>query len=183
MAVETTTMPDDVVVSYLRQPYGRLVIPEDDGTYRGEILEFPGCIATGNSASETLASLEEVARDWLEAALECGQNVPEPVETSGFSGRLVLRLPKSLHKKAARIAERDGISLNQFIMVGLAEYVGERANQPHTMNFVMVNINTSVISGFSQTRLQNYSEKNYIEYTTASLERSKTFAVPSSYGK
>lgn len=40
---------------------------------------------------------------------------------------MVLRLPKSLHKKAARLAERDGVSLNQFIVAGLAEHVGERA--------------------------------------------------------
>ena len=40
---------------------------------------------------------------------------------------MVLGLPKSLHKKAARLAEQDGVSLNQFIVAGLAERVGERA--------------------------------------------------------
>jgi predicted HicB family RNase H-like nuclease len=112
---------------YLQQPYARIILPESDGTFRGEIMEFPGCIAVGETAAETLTSLEEVAKDWLLAALERGQNIPQPVESSNaFSGRLVLRLPKSLHKKATWIAEREGVSLNQFIVASLAETVGER---------------------------------------------------------
>ena len=53
----------------LRQPYGRIVVPDSDGTYRAEIIEFPGCIATGETAAEALANLEDTAWDWLDAAL------------------------------------------------------------------------------------------------------------------
>ena len=113
------------VDALLERPFARIVIPENDGSYRGEILEFPGCIASGQTASEALASLEDAARSWLEAAIANGQPIPLPVENTEFSGRLVLRLPKSLHKKASRLAERDGVSLNQFIVFGLAEQVGE----------------------------------------------------------
>jgi len=113
-------------VSYLRQPYARIVLPESDGTFRGEIMEFPGCIASGETAAETLTNLEEVAESWLLAALERGQNIPQPVESSNdFSGRLVLRLPKSLHKKATWVAMREGVSLNQLIVTSLSETVGE----------------------------------------------------------
>ncbi len=113
--------------SYLRQPYARIVIPETDGTYRGEILEFPGCFATGDTPTETLGALEDVAAAWLEAALDHGQLITPPVENAEFSGRLVLRMPKNLHKKAARLAEREGVSLNQFIVTSLAEQIGQRA--------------------------------------------------------
>jgi predicted RNA binding protein YcfA (HicA-like mRNA interferase family) len=33
---------------YLKKPYGRLLVPEDEGGYRAEIIEFPGCFAEGN---------------------------------------------------------------------------------------------------------------------------------------
>jgi antitoxin HicB len=123
------------VISYLRKPYARIVVPEEDGTFRGEILEFPGCIATGDTPAETLSALEDVASAWLEGALEHNQLIPEPVENTEFSGRLVLRFPKSLHKKATMFAERDGVSLNQFIVMSLAEHVGERARPQHQITF------------------------------------------------
>lgn len=112
---------------YLKAPYARIVVPEDDGTFRAEILEFPGCLATGKTPGEALERIEVAAESWIESALAQGQPIPVPVESHGFSGKLVLRLPRSLHRKAARYAERDGVSLNQFIVVGLAERLGERA--------------------------------------------------------
>jgi predicted RNase H-like HicB family nuclease len=112
---------------YLKRPYGRFVVPESDGTFRAEIIEFPGCIAVGDTAAEALANLENVAESWLEATIAKGQRVPDPIESAGFSGKLVVRLPKSLHKKAAHAAARDGVSLNQFIVSSISEQVGMRA--------------------------------------------------------
>jgi len=110
---------------YVKRPYARVVVPESDGTFSAEILEFPGCLATGETASEALTSLEEIAFDWIEATLARGQRVPEPLEGSQFSGKLVLRLPRALHRKAAIAAARNGVSLNQFIVSSVAEQVGE----------------------------------------------------------
>jgi antitoxin HicB len=109
---------------YLKKPYGRNVVPDSDGTFRAEIIEFPGCIAVGDTAAEALANLENVAESWLEAVIAKGQRVPEPIENTAFSGKLVVRLPKTLHKKAARIAAQEGVSLNQFIVSSVAEQVG-----------------------------------------------------------
>ena len=36
-----------------------------------------------------------------------------------YSGKLLLRLPKSLHKALAEEAEKEGVSLNQLIMCKL----------------------------------------------------------------
>jgi antitoxin HicB len=135
MAEEAAATANELIVSYLRQPYARIVVPEEDGTFRGEILEFPGCIATGDTPTETFSSLDEVASAWLKGALEQNQPIPEPVENTEFSGRLVLRMPKSLHKKAAILAERDGISLNQFIVMSLAENVGLGARREAQVTF------------------------------------------------
>jgi predicted RNase H-like HicB family nuclease len=129
---------------YLRRPYARVVIPESDGTYRAEILEFPGCLAMGDTLGEALAALEEVAAEWLDAALKRNQEIPDPVEEAEFSGRLLLRMPKSLHKKAARLAEREGVSLNQFIVTGLAEHIGERKRLYNNWSFFLDSSNITV---------------------------------------
>jgi antitoxin HicB len=111
----------------LTKPYARMVIPDSDGTYFAEIVEFSGCFATGDSAANALENLEDVAVDWLAAAIAQDQDIPEPLDAAGYSGKLVLRMPKSLHQKAALYAERDGSSLNQFIVTCLAEHVGWRS--------------------------------------------------------
>lgn len=108
----------------LRKPYARIVIPEEDGTYFAQIKEFPGCIATGESQIEALTNLDGVALDWIDAAIAQGLSIPEPLTESDYSGKILVRLPKSLHAKAAQVAEADAVSLNSLILTAVAVYVG-----------------------------------------------------------
>jgi predicted RNase H-like HicB family nuclease len=110
---------------YLKMPYARVLTPDDEtGTYTAEILEFPGCIAQGDSPEEAYKRLESAAAGWIEAALDMGQEIPEPSDPYSYSGRIALRLPRSLHRRAAQMAERGGTSLNQFLVSAIAEHVG-----------------------------------------------------------
>jgi len=118
---------------YLKRPYGRVVTPDSDGSFLAEIIEFPGCLAVGDTKEEALANLERVAESWVENTLAKGQRVPDPVDNVGFSGKLVLRMPKTLHKKAANYAARDGVSLNQFIVSCVSEHVGARTYPMHAV--------------------------------------------------
>jgi antitoxin HicB len=116
---------------YLKRPYGRLLLPDPDAGFAAEIVEFPGCIAIGKTQAEALSNLEEVAIEWISAALEQRQEIPEPFEDTEYSGRLGLRMARSIHKRAAIYAERDGVSLNQFIVNCVAEQIGMRARPHH----------------------------------------------------
>ena len=81
--------------NYLKKPYSRILIPDDEsGTFTAEILEFPGCIAQGDTAQEAYERLEEAAKAWIEAALELGQEIPPPSLAHGYGGKVALRLPK-----------------------------------------------------------------------------------------
>ncbi len=113
---------------YLEAPYSRVLIPDaETGTYTAKIAEFPGCVAQGDTPEEAYRNLEAVAESWIEEVLGMGQRVPEPATGGQYSGRVALRLPKSLHRNAVRLAERDGTSLNQFLVTAIAEYVGASA--------------------------------------------------------
>jgi antitoxin HicB len=57
----------------------------------------------------------------LEVALEDGDKITEPVSDEKFSGKFVLRLPKSLHRKLARNARKENVSLNQYAVSLLSE--------------------------------------------------------------
>ena len=65
--------------------------------------------------------------DWIETALEEGIEVPLPQVEEEYSGKFNTRVPKSLHRKLVEAAERDGVSLNQWINTALAEAVGQTA--------------------------------------------------------
>jgi predicted RNase H-like HicB family nuclease len=118
---KTTKMTE----KYLKEPYSRILIPdEESGTYTAVILEFPGCIAQGNTPQEAYEHLEDAAKDWIAAALDLKQEIPSPSQSLSFGGKILLRLPKSLHRRLTLIAETEGVSLNQFIVSALAEKVG-----------------------------------------------------------
>lgn len=51
-------------------------------------------------------------------------------EVRTYSGKVNLRMPRSLHRDLARRAEEEGVSLNQFMVVVLARAVGEESPDP-----------------------------------------------------
>ena len=109
---------------YLQQPYARILIPEEDGRFSAELLEFPGCYAEGDTADEAYTNLEKAAKSWIALTLDERQDIPPPSANYDYSGKVMLRLPKSLHRMAARKAERDGVSLNQCLVTAVAAWVG-----------------------------------------------------------
>lgn len=54
---------------------------------------------------------------------------PEPLEPGehSHSGRLLLRMPKPLHAELAARSDRDGVSLNQWIVAALSRAVSGEA--------------------------------------------------------
>jgi hypothetical protein len=48
-----------------------------------------------------------------------------PAEDQGYSGKIALRLPRSLHRQAALMADRDGVSLNQYLVVAIANQIAD----------------------------------------------------------
>ncbi|MFQ5905886.1 MAG: toxin-antitoxin system HicB family antitoxin [bacterium] len=71
----------------------------------------PNC--HGDSLQETLTGIEQAKEAWLDVALEEGEDIPLP-EGEKHSGKFLLRIPVSLHRKLAGNAKRERISLNQY---------------------------------------------------------------------
>ena len=95
---------------------------EDEESYWVcEIPDLPGCVADGETPEEAIESLSEAKRLWIESRLEHGHSVPLPTNTRGYSGRLLLRMPRSLHRKLAAQSRREGTSLNMYLVSLLSE--------------------------------------------------------------
>src|SRR5271154_1204205 len=80
---------ENAVKKYLNQPYSRVIIPELDGKFSAELLEFSGCIAQGNTPDEAFDNLEHAAYSWILASLRAGKEIPPPAVNYGYSGKFV----------------------------------------------------------------------------------------------
>jgi antitoxin HicB len=109
-------MPKPTPEEVMKLPYERVIIPEEDGGFSAYIPEFEGVLADGETADEALANLTSAAKAWIQAEQDAGRDIPEPWNLQEFSGKVLLRLPKSLHQRLARQADREGISLNQYVV-------------------------------------------------------------------
>ena len=112
---------------YLGLPYTRELILETSGIWFVQIKELPNCMSQGNTPEEALKNIDDAMLGWIKGELEDGEDIPEPRPDEEYSGRFNTRLPKSLHRKLVEAADRDGVSLNQWINSTLAEAVGSAA--------------------------------------------------------
>ncbi|HEY7018349.1 MAG TPA: type II toxin-antitoxin system HicB family antitoxin [Gaiellaceae bacterium] len=99
----------------------------EDGPWLATIDALPGCTARGTTPDEAIERATEAMTSWLETAKREGKDVPEPKTSQSHSGRLLLRMPQTLHAELSRAAEREKVSLNQFITDVLAGSLGWRA--------------------------------------------------------
>jgi antitoxin HicB len=112
---------------------------EEDSLYLAEFLDLPGCSASGASAAEAYDRAEEAKLEWFRVTLEQGLPVPKPTKTSDFSGRILVRLPVSLHAALADRARVNGTSLNQYIVQVLsAGALGEQVGS--TLQILMEHV-------------------------------------------
>jgi predicted RNase H-like HicB family nuclease len=83
---EVMAIPKKKAVDYLKEPYARILIPEEGGGFSAEILEFPGCFSQGETTDETYRNLEEAAKSWIETCLAQGLEVPPASANQGYGG-------------------------------------------------------------------------------------------------
>ena len=110
---------------YLSLPYTRELIPDPEGGWFVRIKELPGCMSQGETPGEAVEMIADAMEVWLDVALDHGMAIPEPRWDEEYSGKFVVRVPKSIHRRLAERADEDGVSLNQWIVAALAEALGE----------------------------------------------------------
>lgn len=101
---------------YLALSYSFDVVADPDGGYVILFPDLPGCMTQVDSVDEIPAMANEIRELWIESAYEEGKEIPLPSYPEEYSGKFNLRLPRSLHRQLAESAERDGISLNQYVV-------------------------------------------------------------------
>lgn len=103
------------------RPYRFALFVEADGSY---VLRSPDLAAD----AVPVGSLDDVAAAMQaaieERAAEDAKAAEDAAKDAEYSGKFVLRLPRSMHRQLAELAETEGVSLNQLALTFLAQGMG-----------------------------------------------------------
>ena len=82
-------------------------------------MELDGCQSTGDTLDELYNNLNEALEGYIETKLENNLEIPRPANQEDYSGKFMVRIPKSLHMRLELEAEREGVSLDQYALYKL----------------------------------------------------------------
>lgn len=90
---------------------------DGESTFEARVREFPDVTSYGETAQEAYEFALDAIETLAATADAKGKTVPPPQqESETASGRVTLRLPKSIHARAIQHAESEGISLNTYLV-------------------------------------------------------------------
>ena len=104
--------------NYLHLNWSFTIEPSDDDQepWTARVQELPGCMSHGVTVEEALHGLkEEALPSWIEAAMEAGNPIPEPINREQFKGTLTYRTSPETHYQLVRKAQQVGLSINKLI--------------------------------------------------------------------
>ena len=71
---------------YMNLEYPVEIVPDYvEGGYAAQYPDLPGCITTSDTLEGVAANAEDAKKEWLQAALEDGYKIKEPVEEMDVS--------------------------------------------------------------------------------------------------
>ena len=83
-----------------------------------------GCVGQGDVPEDAIRELESNEEAWIETARRYGISVPDvPLEPiNSYSGKFTVRVSTFVHKTAAELAKKQGVSLNQYVNDAIVSY-------------------------------------------------------------
>lgn len=126
MAVATATtrraLDDYLVLSY---PFN-VIADHEIGGYVVTYPDLPGCTTHVERIEDVGRIAEEIRRLWIRTEYEDDEGIPLPSASPEYSGKFIIRAPRSLHRELVTSAEREGVSLNQYVVTVLARGDAQR---------------------------------------------------------
>lgn len=118
--------------SAVRQFAPVLLREQNDGKeyFRAVFREFPDMIGgIGDTVSEAIEEAYSMLEVEISFREEEGMSIPSPQVIdleSTPSGRITLRMSKTLHQAVIRTSEEEGVSINSFLNEAIAFYLGHK---------------------------------------------------------
>lgn len=116
---------------YLTLDYPFDVRVDPAGGYVALFPDLPGCFTEADTLEELPAMVAEARALWIETAYAQGIEIPLPSVPDECSGKILLRVPKSMHRRLLDQAAREGVSLNHYASTLLARGDAQSAVEKH----------------------------------------------------
>lgn len=124
--INSTFDPENYTISVKK------VTEDDDTFYVATVLEIPDLREYADTSDFARSLMLDSLTTAFEMCQENGTKFPEPcsnAEQPSASGRVTLRLSKSLHYQCITRAQSDGISLNTFISNCLSAHIEKQISE------------------------------------------------------
>lgn len=98
---------------------------DGESYFVGEVSEFPDVEVFEDSADAAYRAIVDIIGSLREQYTQLNRPFPTPIneEKIEYSGRVTLRLPKSLHRSLDEKAQSEGVSLNTHLVCALSRDV------------------------------------------------------------
>ena len=119
------------------EAYSHVISPIDAADGGGLLFtmpDIPGVMADGATEMEAIADGREAFITTVSAMVDMGQEVPAPAfnaqdfTPASASGKVLARLPRSMHLQLTARAKTEGVSLNSLVLAFIAEGLGRRGS-------------------------------------------------------
>jgi predicted RNase H-like HicB family nuclease len=105
---------------------------DGEALFEARVKELPDVAEYGETYEEAYDLAVDTIETTAKLLVEKGRGMPLPQSPADdFSGRVTLRLPKSLHRSLAESAESERVSLNQHLVNVLGYFSGYEAGRCH----------------------------------------------------
>lgn len=146
-----------------------LIKNKSEGGYLAYISQLD-CWGDGETPEDAYEEVVQVANDIIEMAMEDNIKIPVPntkiIEEEKCSGKLSLRIPKSLHAELIKRAEKEECSINQLMNMYLSMGIG----MDYGKEKVTLNIEYKV-NEVQESLVKNKNTKAWLDAMTKNIEK------------
>lgn len=108
----------------------RRVVEDGETLFLGTSPEWPHVAVWKATYKAAYDYVMDAITVLMKAAEEEHRSLPKPAPADiEFSGKITLRLPKSLHREVAQVASLEAVSINQFLVATISRAVEGRTQQ------------------------------------------------------
>ena len=99
----------------------RVTWSEEDQEYVGLCAEFPSLSWLSSSPENALKGIMRTVKSVVEDMLQNKENIPQPLSSKKYSGKIMVRVPPDIHRQLAIKAAEEGITLNRLASSKLSQ--------------------------------------------------------------
>ena len=103
----------------------RRIVVDGEAMYEARVRELPDLTEFADTAAQAHALAIDAIETAAQMLAERGRAMPAPLDVAHeFSGRVTLRLPRTLHRALSDAADEEQVSLNQHLINVLCYFTG-----------------------------------------------------------